>query len=59
MGILGPVISYDSDKQIKLYGFGAKPVKGGQTSHCFDLNQVAGAPKPTVGSPAELFGVYN
>lgn len=59
MGVLGPLMNYDHDKQIRLFGFGAKPTKGGQTSHCFNLNQVVGHPKPVVGTPAELFAVYN
>jgi len=59
MGVLGPLMNYDHDKQIRLFGFGAKPQKGGQTSHCFNLNQVVGHPKPVVGTPNELFAVYN
>lgn len=59
MGLLGPLMNYDHDKQIRLLGFGAKPTKGGQTSHCFNLNEAVGHPKPVVGTPTELFAVYN
>lgn len=52
-------MSYDYDKQIRLYGFGAKPLKGGPTSHSFNLNQILGHPKPVVSTPQELFSIYN